>query len=230
MKMIIVFIALATNTYMGRDFILSWRDLLPKQLTIERFEVFIVCPNITWLPRPLPDFLFCFWFLNLFMAEFILFVFLNFEGHQSFFGATDTPDLDFQWRLHFVSKPRHIPCLDGFLRFTSGVTPADPLATSMAGKSFVIHICVMMDKNGMPQPCHGTPLAPAMPWMGAPVPGIHLPSHHLWDRFNLSVSTDSISSKHKSNLFSESMGRHRLMIHCYGSSLPIPTFPTSLLH
>ena len=78
MKMIIVFIALAANTYMGRDFILIWRDLLPKQLTIEQFEVFIVCPNITWLPRPLPDFLFCFWFLNLFMAEFFCVFFFKF--------------------------------------------------------------------------------------------------------------------------------------------------------
>ena len=33
------------------------------------------------------------------------------------------------------------PVCNGFLRFTSSVTPADPLAASMAAKSFQPHTC-----------------------------------------------------------------------------------------
>ena len=55
-----------------------------------------------------------------------------------FHGATDTPVLDFWWRLPWVSKPGWIPRLHAlspmcheFLRFTSGVTPADCIEVSM---------------------------------------------------------------------------------------------------
>ena len=56
-----------------------------------------------------------------------------------FFGATDTPVLDFWRSLPWVSKPGWIPHLHASLpahnrclRFTSGATPADFLAASMA--------------------------------------------------------------------------------------------------
>ena len=54
-----------------------------------------------------------------------------FEDISSFCGATDTPVLDFGWRLAWVSKPgwsphlrAFLPTCNGFPRFTSGVTPA----------------------------------------------------------------------------------------------------------
>ena len=60
-------------------------------------------------------------------------------GHKWLGGAIDTPVLDFWWHLPWVSKPGCIPHLhafspacNGFLRFTSGATPADPLTASMA--------------------------------------------------------------------------------------------------
>ena len=63
-----------------------------------------------------------------------------------FCGATDTPVLDFWWRLLWVSKPGWTPHLcasspahNGFLRFTSGVTPADLLAASMAAGQVSLH-------------------------------------------------------------------------------------------
>ena len=56
-----------------------------------------------------------------------------------FFGATNTPVLDFWWRLPWISKSGWIPHLrasspahNGCLIFTSGVTPANLLAASMA--------------------------------------------------------------------------------------------------
>ena len=36
------------------------------------------------------------------------FFFLNFVGHMSIFGATDTPVSDFWWRLLWVSKPEWV--------------------------------------------------------------------------------------------------------------------------
>ena len=58
---------------------------------------------------------------------------------EVFCGATDTPVFDFWWHLPWVSKPGWIPCLcapspvwDKFIKFTSGATPADLLAASMA--------------------------------------------------------------------------------------------------
>ena len=60
------------------------------------------------------------------------------EDMSPFRGTTDTPVLDFWWRLPWVSMPGWIPCLhalspahNGFPRFTSGATPADPLTASM---------------------------------------------------------------------------------------------------
>ena len=68
---------------------------------------------------------------------------LFFFNLSPFHGATDTPVLDFWWHLPWVSKLGWIPCLcaslpvcNGFLRFTSGVTPADCMEVSMAAKPF----------------------------------------------------------------------------------------------
>ena len=65
-------------------------------------------------------------------------VFLN-----NFCGATDTPVLDFWWRLSWVSKPGWIPCLHAllpacneFLRLISGATPADCIEVGMAAEPF----------------------------------------------------------------------------------------------
>ena len=68
-----------------------------------------------------------------------------------FCGATDTPILDFWWRLLWVSKPEwvlpysslveayvYVTCS---LRFTSGTTPADLSAASMAAKQSLPHTC-----------------------------------------------------------------------------------------
>ena len=56
-----------------------------------------------------------------------------------FCGAIDTPALDFWWRVPWVSKPGWIPTcvlphmgVIGFLRFTSGATPADLLVAGIA--------------------------------------------------------------------------------------------------
>ena len=55
------------------------------------------------------------------------------------FLGTDTPVLDFWWRLTWVSKPGQILCLhtslplcNGILRFTSGATPADLLTVRIS--------------------------------------------------------------------------------------------------
>ena len=75
---------------------------------------------------------FFFFFFLFFLKKFL-------EDMSPFCGATDTPVLDFWWRLPWVSKPGWIPCLRAlspvcheFLRFTSGVTPADCIEVSMA--------------------------------------------------------------------------------------------------
>ena len=54
-----------------------------------------------------------------------------FVVHKSFLWGHWYPCLDFWWRLPWVSKPGRFPCLhasspvhNGFLRFTSGATPA----------------------------------------------------------------------------------------------------------
>ena len=60
-----------------------------------------------------------------------------------FCGATDTSGLDSWWHLPWVTKPvwiSHLHSLshacNGFIRFTSGVSPADILAVNVAAKSF----------------------------------------------------------------------------------------------
>ena len=65
------------------------------------------------------------------------------EDIRPFRGATDTPILDFWWCLLWVSRPGWIPSLcasspvhSEFLRFTSGVTPANCIEVSMAVKPF----------------------------------------------------------------------------------------------
>ena len=67
----------------------------------------------------------------------------HFGLQKSFCGATDTPVLDFLWCLPWVPKPGWIPHLHAllpvcnwFLRFPSGVTPADLLSASMAAEPF----------------------------------------------------------------------------------------------
>ena len=66
-----------------------------------------------------------------------------------FCGATDTPVLDFWWCLLWVSKPEWAALfklgrgvhITRYLRFTSGVTPANLLAASMAAKPSLLHTC-----------------------------------------------------------------------------------------
>ena len=66
----------------------------------------------------------------------------NLEDISPFCGATDTPVLDFWWCLLWVSKPEWAVLfmlsrgihVTHSLRFTSGATPADLLATSIAAK------------------------------------------------------------------------------------------------
>ena len=50
-------------------------------------------------------------------AKFVSFLFVFqkiFGGHKSFLRATDTPVLDFYWRLAWVSKPGWMPRLQVF--------------------------------------------------------------------------------------------------------------------
>ena len=71
------------------------------------------------------------------------------EDMIPFCGATDSPVLDFWWLLPWVSNLGWIPHLcaslpvhNRFLRFTSGATPADLLAASMAASCVpYMHIC-----------------------------------------------------------------------------------------
>ena len=78
-----------------------------------------------------------------------LFFKIFFGGHESFFGATDTPVLDFWWCLLWVSKPELAALfklcggvhVTHSLRFTSGATPADLFAASMAAKLSLPHTC-----------------------------------------------------------------------------------------
>ena len=55
-----------------------------------------------------------------------------------------TPVLDFSSRLSWVSNPASSPVCNGFLRFTSGVTPAELLKTSLAAEPFLIHILALI--------------------------------------------------------------------------------------
>ena len=91
------------------------------------------------------------------------FFFLIFGGHESFWGATDTPVLDFWQHLPWVSKPGWIPCLHAsspacheFLRFTSSVIPADCKEVSMAAgrvqymlqrTKFHLHLIIVIRKR-----------------------------------------------------------------------------------
>ena len=60
-----------------------------------------------------------------------------------FCGITDTPDLDFWWRVPWISKPRcFIGFGNGFLRFTSDTTPTDLLVDSMTDKLLHPHTCI----------------------------------------------------------------------------------------
>ena len=66
-----------------------------------------------------------------------------------FCGATDTPVLDFWWYLLWVSKPEWAALfklgrgilVTHSLGFTSGTTPADLLAASMAAEPSLPHTC-----------------------------------------------------------------------------------------
>ena len=70
-------------------------------------------------------------------------------GYMSFYGATDTPVLDFWWCLLWVSKPKWAAlftlgrgiCDVCSLRFTSGVTPAELLMASMVTSHCSPHVC-----------------------------------------------------------------------------------------
>ena len=81
-------------------------------------------------------------FINIFFKKKML------EDTSSFCRATDTPVLDFWWCLLCVSKLGGIPSLyasspvsNGFLRFTTGATPADLLTASMAaGRVPYMHV------------------------------------------------------------------------------------------
>ena len=78
------------------------------------------------------------------------------SGHMSFYRATDTPVLDFWWRLLWVSKHESKALFElgggAFdvcpLRFTSGATPADLLMASMVASRCSLHAC--FNKSRMP--------------------------------------------------------------------------------
>ena len=78
--------------------------------------------------------------------------------------ATDTPVLDFWWCLSWVSKSGWIPCLhalspacNGFLRFTSGATPADLLAASMAASRIrYMQVAEVGCRDSIGRPTQGT--------------------------------------------------------------------------
>ena len=66
-----------------------------------------------------------------------------FEDSSPFYGAIDTPVLDFWSRLPWISKQGRSMCLhvssttrNRILRFTSGATPAELLAASIATEPF----------------------------------------------------------------------------------------------
>ena len=67
-------------------------------------------------------------------------LFLIFRGHKSFLWGLVMSALGFKARvLHLCSLS---PVCNGFLRFNSGVTPADILTASMAAKLFHSCYCV----------------------------------------------------------------------------------------
>ena len=87
---------------------------------------------------------------------FIVFFLKIFGGHMSFYGATDTPVLDFWWRLFNGSKPEWatlftlgggIP-LTRSLRFTSGATPADFLSPFILLFHSDVSVCVNYESDG----------------------------------------------------------------------------------
>ena len=74
-------------------------------------------------------------------SQYMFFFFNFFVGHMSICGATDTPVLDFWWRLLWVSKPEWVLPYSNFaeayviirsLRFTSGATPLPVYNASIA--------------------------------------------------------------------------------------------------
>ena len=70
--------------------------------------------------------------------------FLNFGGHQSFLWGQWCPVLDFCQGFQSQGRFRHLralsPVLNGCLGFSSGATPADLLAASMATEPSLIHV------------------------------------------------------------------------------------------
>ena len=92
------------------------------------------------------------------------------EDISPFRGATDTPVLNFWWRLPWVSRPGWIPHLcallpacNEFLRFISGATPANCIEVSMAAEPFwsmYLQTCsqALVEVQGLPQARHCRPL------------------------------------------------------------------------
>ena len=107
-----------------------------------------------------------------------------------FCGATDTPVLDFWWYLPWVSKPGWIPRLPAlspacneFLRFTSGVTPADLLAASMAASHIAyMHVAVVgcQDLNRRPPIQWADTLSTQPPWPAIHILTLFPPSYDFW--------------------------------------------------
>ena len=91
-------------------------------------------------------------------TAYLSFVFIlnNWEDISPFWGATDTPVLNFWRHLPWVSKPGWTPHLraflaacNGFLRITSGATPAGLLMASIVAKPFLTHwrLTCSMDRH-----------------------------------------------------------------------------------
>ena len=106
--------------------------LLNREMIYISFCVFLSEPLLKALLTPIPM---------------ILIVFIKkIEDICPVCAVFETPVLDFSGRLPWVSKPGYIPrshaslpTCNRFLRFTSGATPADLLATSMAAEPFDPH-------------------------------------------------------------------------------------------
>ena len=102
-------------------------------------------------------------FVFVFSSSFFFFL----EDISPFCGAANTPILDFWWCLPWVSKPGWFPHLraslpahKGFLRFTSGVAPADCIEVSMAAKPFwstCLQTCLRALVEGLGARIHDRP-------------------------------------------------------------------------
>ena len=105
---------------------------------------------------------------------FISFFFKLLEDISSFWGATDTPVLDFWWRWNWVLRPVQILCLrgifhvfHGFLRFTSVATPYS-LGGQHGRCTFVTQVLQMISiridwTRTNDRVCHSTSLQPFEP-------------------------------------------------------------------